>query len=104
MLQALKRFVDNDPRILWFNENLDRQQQIKLLEVADCFVSLHRGEGFGRVIAESMLCKTPCIVSDYSGNVDFCDEKSCFLVDGKKVYNKGKDYILSDEFFGLSRI
>ena len=43
VLQALKRFVDNDPRILWFNENLDRQQQIKLLEVADCFVSLHRG-------------------------------------------------------------
>ena len=38
-------------------------------------------------------------MSDYSGNVDFCDEKSCFLVDGKKVYNKGKDYILSDEFF-----
>ena len=35
-------------------------------------LSLHRAEGFGRIIAESLLLGLDVIATNYSGNVDFC--------------------------------
>ena len=46
----------------------------------DAFVSLHRSEGFGLWIAECMAKGKPCIVTNYSGNVDFCSTGNCVPV------------------------
>lgn len=42
-----------------------------LQAACDCFVSLHRSEGFGFNIAESMAAGRVAIATNFSGNVDF---------------------------------
>jgi glycosyltransferase involved in cell wall biosynthesis len=52
-----------------------------LHRACDCFVSLHRAEGFGRGIAEAMMLGKPTIVTGYSGNMDFTTPGTSALVD-----------------------
>jgi glycosyltransferase involved in cell wall biosynthesis len=42
-----------------------------LLASCDCYVSLHRSEGFGLTCAEAMLLGKPVIATNYSGAADF---------------------------------
>jgi glycosyltransferase involved in cell wall biosynthesis len=44
-----------------------------LLASCDCYVSLHRSEGFGLPCAEAMLLEKPVIATGYSGAADFMD-------------------------------
>ncbi len=46
----------------------------------DVFVSLHRTEGFGLWIAECMAKGRPCIVTGYSGNMEFCGPDNSIIV------------------------
>jgi glycosyltransferase involved in cell wall biosynthesis len=48
---------------------------------ADAYVSLHRAEGFGLCMAEAMAAGKPVVATGYSGNLEFMDERSAFLVD-----------------------
>ena len=48
---------------------------------ADCYVSLHRAEGFGLTMAEAMAMGKPVIATGYSGNLDFMDPGCAYLVD-----------------------
>ena len=57
--------------IRFFDEYLDREEVDLLPTVADCYVSLHRSEGFGLTLAEAMAAGTPVIATDYAGSVDF---------------------------------
>lgn len=52
-----------------------------LVRCADCFVSLHRSEGFGRGLAEAMALGVPAIGTGYSGNLDFMSAENAWLVD-----------------------
>ena len=52
-----------------------------LVEGADCFVSLHRAEGFGYHLIESMSPGTPVVATSYSGNLDFCTPMTAYLVE-----------------------
>ncbi|MGC8461699.1 MAG: glycosyltransferase [Candidatus Dormibacteria bacterium] len=60
-------------------------EKSSLLNLADCYVSLHRSEGFGLTIAEAMLLEKPVIVTNYSGNVDFTTEENSYLVPYERV-------------------
>jgi 2-polyprenyl-3-methyl-5-hydroxy-6-metoxy-1,4-benzoquinol methylase/glycosyltransferase involved in cell wall biosynthesis len=51
-----------------------------LLSTCDCYVSLHRSEGFGLPIAEAMRLGKPVIVTAYSGNMDFTTPSNSLLV------------------------
>jgi glycosyltransferase involved in cell wall biosynthesis len=57
-----------------------RQELNTLLSFCDCYVSLHRSEGFGIPIAEAMTLGKPVIVTGYSGNMDFTTLSNSFLV------------------------
>jgi glycosyltransferase involved in cell wall biosynthesis len=48
---------------------------------ADAYVSLHRAEGFGLCMAEAMAAGKPVVATGYSGNLEFMDDTSAFLVD-----------------------
>jgi glycosyltransferase involved in cell wall biosynthesis len=50
------------------------------MAAAGCYVSLHRAEGFGMTMAEALWLGTPVVATGYSGNLDFLDEDSAFLV------------------------
>ena len=58
-------------RIVLVEGDLTAAEITSLLWVCDGFVSLHRSEGFGRLLAEAMLMGKPVIATAYSGNVDF---------------------------------
>jgi glycosyltransferase involved in cell wall biosynthesis len=45
-----------------------------LIAACDCFVSLHRSEGFGRGAAEAMWLGRAAIATGWSGNLDYMDE------------------------------
>jgi glycosyltransferase involved in cell wall biosynthesis len=49
-----------------------------LMNCTDCFVSLHRSEGFGLGLAEAMYLGKPAIGTNWSGNTDFMNiSNSC---------------------------
>jgi glycosyltransferase involved in cell wall biosynthesis len=50
------------------------------MSLADCYVSLHRSEGFGLTLAEAMRCGKPVIATAYSGNMEFMNHENSFLV------------------------
>jgi glycosyltransferase involved in cell wall biosynthesis len=72
-----------DSRITLISENYARSRIIALLNSADAFISLHRSEGFGRLIAESMLLGKPVIVSNFSGNLDYTTTENALLTQGR---------------------
>ncbi len=52
-------------------ETLPRAAIYELQQACDCFVSLHRAEGFGLSIAEAMFLGKPVITTDWSGTAEF---------------------------------
>jgi len=50
---------------------LSRDAVWALLSCCDCFLSLHRAEGFGLCPAEAMCLGKPAILTAWSGNVDY---------------------------------
>jgi glycosyltransferase involved in cell wall biosynthesis len=51
-----------------------------LVRCCDCFVSLHRSEGYGKGLAEAMFLGKPVVATGYSGNLDFTNEADPCLV------------------------
>lgn len=71
-----------DDRIQIRNEVLDRLEYYQLLACCDVVLSMHRAEGFGRLMAEAMALGIPVIATGYSGNLDFMNEDNSWLVAG----------------------
>ncbi|MBN2323425.1 MAG: glycosyltransferase family 4 protein [Spirochaetes bacterium] len=82
-LKELYSEIDGARNIMIINEYLDREKLNSLINISDCYVSLHRAEGFGMTIAEAMLLDKPVIVTSYSGNMDFTNNENSLLVDYK---------------------
>lgn len=71
---ALQAAMRDLPGTVLLTDTLSRAD-IYALEVAcDCFVSLHRSEGFGLALAESMFLGKPVISTDWSATAEFVDE------------------------------
>jgi glycosyltransferase involved in cell wall biosynthesis len=64
---------------------MPRPEVAALLACCDCYVSLHRSEGFGFTMAEAMLMGKPTIATGYSGNLDFMSPDNSFLVRHERV-------------------
>jgi len=91
---SMKALIDGDLRIIIINETLNRHELVALFATSDCFVSLHRSEGFGRGPAEAMLLGKPVIVTNYSGNTDFTLPANSCLVNFKLIDVKEGQYPL----------
>ncbi|MCL5125595.1 MAG: glycosyltransferase [Deltaproteobacteria bacterium] len=59
---------------------VDRQSLNALMANVDCYVSLHRSEGFGLPIAEAMSLGKPVIATGWSGNMEFMNDTNSFPV------------------------
>ena len=64
---------------------LPQDELRQLYASCDALVSLHRSEGLGFIIMEMMAQAKPCIVTGWSGNMDFTTEENSCLVDFKMV-------------------
>ena len=84
--QALNdELSDLHANISLINRAMTSNEVKNLLRCCDCFVSLHRSEGFGFGIAEAMVLGKPVIATAYSGNMDFMDNNSALCVDYKLI-------------------
>jgi glycosyltransferase involved in cell wall biosynthesis len=72
-------------RVTILTEQLTRHDTMQLISAVDCYMSLHRSEGFGYTCAEAMAYGVPVIATRYSGNLDFMDDESAYLVDAREV-------------------
>ena len=68
----------DDIRVI--DRHLEPGHLATLMSLTDCYVSLHRSEGLGLTMAESMLLAKPVIATGYSGNLEFMTEENSFLV------------------------
>lgn len=81
-LQRLQNLASRSGmNIRFLMANLPRNKVLNVISAADCYVSLHRAEGFGYTCAEAMAYGKPVIATNYSGTTEFMDTKSAFLVD-----------------------
>lgn len=64
---------------------MPRSEVQALLANCDSYVSLHRSEGLGLTMAETMLLGKPTIATGYSGNLDFMTATNSFLVHFDRV-------------------
>ena len=71
--------------------HLSREALMRLIANSDCYVSLHRAEGFGYTMAEAMFYGVPVIASGYSGNLEYMDSPDSFLVPCKETFVKSSD-------------
>lgn len=78
------RFLENasklDTRITVLDEPIGRNEMLSLIDNCDCYISLHRSEGFGLGMAEALALGKPVIATDYSGNHDFINSATGFPV------------------------
>jgi glycosyltransferase involved in cell wall biosynthesis len=51
-----------------------------MIAACDCYVSLHRSEGFGLTAAEAMLLGKPVIATRYGGTLEFMNDENSYLV------------------------
>ncbi|MFT2091635.1 glycosyltransferase [Paraglaciecola sp. 2405UD69-4] len=95
----LKSACDADNRIKLINCQFDKSQLSNLYASADCYISLHRSEGFGRTIAEAALHKLPIIATSWSGSEDILPDDSELLVSYKLIPLAETDYPYSQDQF-----
>ena len=84
-LRALEESTEGRSDIIVMNRYLDAGDSVGLMNMCDCYVSLHRSEGLGLTIAEAMLLGKPVIATGYSGNMDFMTETTSFVVPWTQV-------------------
>lgn len=72
-LAALHDAVADLPGTIFITETLARDEVYELEAACDCYVSLHRSEGFGLAVAECMYLGKPVISTDWSATAEFVD-------------------------------
>jgi glycosyltransferase involved in cell wall biosynthesis len=62
------------------DRSLARRDLLALMRACDCYVSLHRAEGFGFTIVEAMALGKPVIATFYSANTEYMTPWNSFPV------------------------
>lgn len=81
----IKEELKGYENIYYILSNLSKVEVNSLIECVDVYMSLHRAEGFGLVLAEAMLLGTPTIATNYSANVEFMNQDVACMVDYEMV-------------------
>lgn len=84
-INSFVKILGLDNKIIFINEYLSRNEIISIMDACDCYISLHRGEGLGLGMLESMALSKPVIATNYSGNTEFTREDNSLLVDYKLI-------------------
>lgn len=81
LIRLKNRIARSNANILLIKSKQDIKDVFEAYSASDCYISLHRAEGFGLNLAEAMLFGLPLICTKWSGNMDFMTEDTCALVD-----------------------
>jgi glycosyltransferase involved in cell wall biosynthesis len=66
-------------------DRLERKQLNSLIRLCDVFLSLHRSEGFGLVMAEAMNLGTAAVATHWSANAEFMPEGTACNVSSRQI-------------------
>jgi glycosyltransferase involved in cell wall biosynthesis len=91
VMQQVKRELGGCQNVVVIDRLLTRDELTSLIDACDCFVSLHRSEGFGLGPAEAMSLGKPAIITNWSGNTDYMTTDNCVAIDYELV-QLGRDY------------
>jgi glycosyltransferase involved in cell wall biosynthesis len=83
--EVLMTAASQHPDVTVIDTYFTRGETSSLMNLADCYVSLHRSEGLGLTLSEAMSHGKPVIATNYSGNVDFMDDSNSYLVPWTRV-------------------
>lgn len=100
----IEEVARQDHRIKVIDHMFSREEMLSLFCQSDCFVSLHRSEGFGLGMAEAMALGKPVIGTDYSGSTDFLSDHTGFPVSftlrrvqiGEYIFAEGQSWAEPD--------
>lgn len=73
---GLEKAVADLPGTILIEGTLSRREIYELESACDCFVSLHRSEGFGLAVAECMYLGKPVISTDWSATAEFVNNRN----------------------------
>ncbi len=79
-LGLLRAAAGGRPDVHLLDGYVSAEEKNALMATCDCYVSLHRSEGFGLTMAEAMSYGRPVIATAYSGNLEFMNEDNSYLV------------------------
>lgn len=91
--KQVQSIMDADPRIHLLNETLSYDALLRLKAASDCYISLHKSEGWGFGMIEAMNLQVPVVCTGYSGNMEFCNADTAWLVGYDIVALQPDDYI-----------
>jgi len=80
-LSRLRATIGDRGDVILITDNLPRKHVNALIACCDVFISLHRSEGFGLVMAEAMYLGVPVVATNYSANTDFMNHEVACMVD-----------------------
>ncbi|NDE89730.1 MAG: glycosyltransferase family 1 protein [Alphaproteobacteria bacterium] len=80
-LEKIQEYSRRDPRIILVHQNFSDEEMSAFMNMADCYISLHRHSAYGRAIMEAMLLGKPVILTKGSGPADYATEKTAALVE-----------------------
>jgi glycosyltransferase involved in cell wall biosynthesis len=80
-LERVRAAAQGRPDILVIDKYYASAEKNSIVDLCDCYVSLHRSEGLGLTMAEAMGLGKPVIATGYSGNLDFMTPDNSYLVD-----------------------
>ena len=78
--QLLSDVQDLGDKVIFLDQVMTDNEVKNLVRCCDCFISLHRSEGYGRGLAEAMFLGKPVISTAYSGNMDFMSPDTALFV------------------------
>jgi glycosyltransferase involved in cell wall biosynthesis/SAM-dependent methyltransferase len=73
------------PDITLIDAYVSAGEKNAMIAACDCYVSLHRSEGFGLTAAEAMLLGKPVIATRYGGALEFMNDGNSYLVDWQRT-------------------
>lgn len=91
MMALIRREVKGHRNIYLLDRDMMRAEIDALLALTNCFVSLHRSEGFGLGPAEAMSLGKPVILTNWSGNTDYMTPQNSIGIDYQLI-RVGKQY------------
>src|SRR4029077_11471454 len=80
-LELLRTRAARRPDVFIIDGFFTSERKHALMASCDCYVSLHRSEGFGLTMAEAMVLEKPIIATRFSGNLEFMNDSNSYLVD-----------------------
>jgi GT2 family glycosyltransferase/glycosyltransferase involved in cell wall biosynthesis len=83
--EALRSAARGCANIIIRDAYVTSDEYFSMLDACDCYVSLHRSEGFGLTVAEAMALGKPVISTAYSSTLEFANESNSFPVPARII-------------------